>query len=311
MTNNTVPRTHAPLIQLAVKAALGAQTFGPAIELEHNTGPRITTDLYDLTGDPSTPLIPGKQGELNAAKETLKTARQTARAAKSAGKEFCRQGIALLKPTLGNIYNSEWETAGFLARSLAAPKEPVPMLLQFRQYFERFPAKENASLNLTAAQAQAKLVAIQAAELAASTAEADYVDAKKLRDGSQRRLFERMSDLRSELEQLIDPDDGRWYEFGFNRPVDGVMPVPVTGVIVTPLAPGTVSLAWDLSTRALNYRVVWRIAGGSAPENEIGLFSDRKCTITGLPSATSVVIGVSARNGAGETAPTEVTLTAP
>jgi hypothetical protein len=41
---------------------------------------------------------------------------------------------------------------------------------------------------------------------------------------------------------------------------------------------------------------------------EVGLFSDRTVIIGGLPSGTSVIVSVTARNPAGETLPTNATI---
>lgn len=310
-TSNAIPHAQAPLVQHGLRALAGAEAHEAAIELEHNTSVEIAANQYDLTGNPATPLVPGKQAVFNAKKEALKTANAAANAARIAGRDFCRQAVNLLKPVLGTTYNSNWEVAGFLGGSLEVPRHPVPMLLQVRQYFERFPARENAPLNLTAVQAQAKVAAIQAAELGVATAKSERITAKKARDDAQDALFHRLSDLRSELEQLLEDDDGRWYEFGFHRPIDGRMPEPVSDIVLTVLAPGVVGVTWANARRAHNYRVQWRVAGGSSETTEVGLFNDRQCTIGGLPLATTVAILVSSRNAAGETVPTEAQIALP
>jgi hypothetical protein len=304
---NSIPQPQAPLIQLSVKARAAAEAIGPEIDLQHNKGTDIAADLHDVTGDPANPSEPGKQAQYNTSKESLKAARAAARQATQAGQEFCRQGIALLKSVLGTSYGSAWNAAGFLARSLQVPRHPVPMLLEFRQYFERHAAHENAPLNLTAVQAQATLTAIQAADLAVASAKAASVRAKKLRDEAVRNLYRRMSNLRKELEQVLEDDDGRWYEFGFHRPIDGRIPEPVSEIAVTPLAPGVASVAWDPSTRAQNYRVKWFVDDGDdSPITEVGLFTDRQCTLTGLPARSTIVVTITSRNAAGEASPTEV-----
>ena len=311
INSHAIPRPQAPLTKLGLRALSGAEAHGAAIDLEHNTSVEIAADQFDLTGNPATPLVPGKQAIYNAKKEALKTAYTVANAARNAGREFCRQSINLLKGVLGTTYNSNWEVAGFLGGSLEVPRHPVPMLLQVRQYFERFPARENAPLNLTAAQAQAKVAAIQAAELGVATAKSERIAAKTARDAAQDALFNRLSDLRGELEQLLEDDDGRWYKFGFHRPIDGRMPEPVSDIVLTVLAPGVLSVTWATARRAQSYRVQWRVAGGSSETTEIGLFYDRQCTIGGLPAATTVAILISGRNAAGETAPTEQTILMP
>ena len=75
------------------------------------------------------------------------------------------------------------------------------------------------------------------------------------------------------------------------------------------MAPGQPVVQWGLSSLAENYRVTWRLSGSAAEPTEVGLFADRQCSIMGLPSGTSIIVGVSARNDSGETAPTEAAIT--
>src|SRR5688572_1820703 len=77
-----VPKTYTGLVDLAVIAQAGAVVLGETIELEHNTSDLIEADLYDLTGNPATPLIPGKQAVLNSCKQALKNAITAAQLAK-------------------------------------------------------------------------------------------------------------------------------------------------------------------------------------------------------------------------------------
>src|SRR5687767_9138001 len=107
-TTNSIPYGINATISFGVKALTGAQTHGDDVDLQHNTAPKIATDVYDLIGDPATPLVPGKQDLLNAARAAVKTAYTNAGNAVKAGREYCRLGLALLKPTLGTRHNALW-----------------------------------------------------------------------------------------------------------------------------------------------------------------------------------------------------------
>jgi hypothetical protein len=311
MITNKIPTTIPEIVSLGVKALAGAQAYGDDVDLGQNTAPKIAADLYDLTGDPATPLVPGKQDLLNAARAAVTTAYANAGNAVKAGREYCRLGLALLKPTLGTRHNALWTNAGFLTPSLALPNDPVPMLMAFRQYFVANPTKENAPTNITAANAQTLLAAVQGTTLALATARDGRRDALAARDGSKRNLQTRLSGLRSELDQLLDDDDGRWEQFGFRRPADGSMPLPVPDLVLTPGGAGIVLAQWGLASLADNYRVSWRIAGSADEPNEIGLFTERQATLTALPSGANIVVLVTARNESGETVPTEAAIVVP
>jgi hypothetical protein len=304
--SNRIPQSQSALLALGVKARTGAAAHAGDVPLVHNSHVEIGADLHALIGDPATPEQSGLLGAYSAAKEALVAASDAAKVANKAGMEFCRQAIALLKPHLGNVYNSAWETAGFMGRYLAAPRRPVPMLVQLRQYFERHPAHANASLQLTAAAATAHLNAIAAADLARSAAEGRRLEIKAERDRAVAKLYKRLSHLREELSLLLTKDDARWRDFGFHRPDDRRIPASVEEVAVTPIAPGVAIVEWNPPTLATNCRVSWRTNESGAEWNEVGLFTDPSCTITNLPTDTPIIIGISARNPSGETARTEI-----
>jgi hypothetical protein len=53
------------------------------------------------------------------------------------------------------------------------------------------------------------------------------------------------------------------------------------------------------------------VEGSSDEPVEVGLFSDLAVNLVGLPTGSTVVISVTARNNSGETLPTEVTVVVP
>lgn len=309
LKTNIVPVSVAPAISLGIHALTGAQSIGAAVGLEQNTAAKIAADLYDLTGDPATPLVPGKQAKHAAQKAAVKLAYSAASAAREAGIEYCRLAIGVLKPVLGNRWNTQWNAAGFIAPSLALPKDPVPMLVQFREYFNANPAREVVAINITSARAQLRLTEIQQAHMTLGQARTEQINRKGQRDFALRTLRSRLSGLRSELDQLLSDEDGRWYDFGFRRPADGQLPDDVMGLVLTAGGPGIVLASWDSAALAENYRVTWRPSSSTDPGTEVGLFTETECALTDLPSGVPLVIGVSARNGSGETTPVEAAIT--
>jgi hypothetical protein len=121
------------------------------------------------------------------------------------------------------------------------------------------------------------------------------------RDEAIRKLRRRLSALRNELTLLLGVDDPRWYQFGFSRPADGRIPAIVEGVEITSSGAGTLLVRWEAASLAENYRVTRQIQGVDLQPVDVDLFSDLLAIVTGLPSGATVIIRVSARNGAGET----------
>ena len=301
---NTIPRPLAAVITLARKAFAGAVKSGPATGLAQNTPEKIGAELHDVIGNAATPEILGKQARYAAQLVAVKAAYAEKAGAIRAGREFCRLAISLLRPTLGNGWNTAWQAAGFHLPSLALPAQPVAILTALRAYFRANPARENAQANITAAAAEAAAAAIDAATLAVATERRALVLQKAQRDRALKTLRQRLSGLRAELEQLLDDDSGQWYEFGFRRPADGRKPAPVSEVTVAVAAPGVVLAQWEAAPLAKDYRVTVKLSNGE-PVAETLWLADRQATLTGVPTGESVVVGVIARNLHGETRPTE------
>ena len=306
---NTIPYPQAAVITLGRNAYAGALSVGAAVLLAQNTAPKIAADLYDYIGDPATPLVPGKLARYAAQVVAVKDAHAAKREAIDAGREFCRLAINLLRPVLGNEWNTAWQAAGFHLPSLRLPAQPAALLTTLRAYFAANPTRENSTAGITAAAAEAAAEAIDAAILAVGAAKAARVLRKAERDASFKKLRGRLSGLRGELEQLLEDNDGRWYEFGFQRPADGSKPGPVTGLVLLPVGSGTVIATWEASARALDYRVTWKPTASSDPATEVGLIAETQATLTSLPAGVPVTVAVSARNSSGETAPTEAAVT--
>ena len=308
---NSIPYPQTGLIILGRNAHAGALSIGAEVNLAQNTAPKIGLDLHDFIGDPATPLVPGKQALYAAQKVAVKEAYAARNVAITAGREFCRLAINLLRPVLGNQWNTAWQAAGFHLPSLALPSQPVALLGALRAYFGTHAAHENALAGITAAAAEAAADAIDAAILAVGMAKSLLVQRKAERDASLKKLRARLSGLRAELDQLLEDDDGRWELFGFRRPAGGSMPQAVPDLVLNPGGEGIVLVQWGLASQAESYRVSWRVAGDPTEPTELGLFTERQCALRGLPSGQNIVVLVTARNDSGESAPTEAAILVP
>ena len=313
MTTRIIPSSPLALAAFAARSLSGAQVLGLILNLAQNTAAKISTDYVDFVGEPGpNPTIRGKDAEWQLKREALKTAQAALRAARQDLREFWSGAVDLLKHHLGRTWNPAWEAAGFSGFTLSTSKgDPLPVVLRIRAYLRDHAAHENAALNITAAQADVHIEAVQAAVQGVDAATVASKVATAERKASMKRLRKRLTGLREELNQLLAPDDARWYEFGFSRPVDQRAPEEVTGLIVTPGQPGQVIVQHAASSRALDYRVSWKPQVSSGEPTEVGLFADLAVTLSGLPRGTSIVVSVTARNAAGETQPSEVAVVVP
>jgi hypothetical protein len=312
MTIRAIPKTIPALVKACARALAGAQSSGATLGVAQNTATKIATDYHDYVGVPGSTTELGKRGVLNDKRDGVKVAREARHAAIAAGREFCAGAIDRLKPHLGRVWNAAWMTAGFTRGTLEVPRSnPLSLLLQLREYLRANPAREIASESFTAAQADTLAVAAETTEAALDAAITARRQAAQQSDAAIRQMGRRLSGLREELDRLLAPDDMRWHEFGFSRPVDSKMPEPVTGLVVTPGLPGQVLVQHAASARALDYRVSWTPQVSGGVPTEVGLFADLAVTLSGLPSGLTVVVSVTARNAAGETQPAFVTIVVP
>ena len=295
------------------RSLAGAQALAVILALAQNTAARILADRIDLVGEPgAAPVIRGKEAEWQLAGETLKTAQGALRTTKKEARDFWADAVDLLKHHLGRTWNPAWEAAGFTRGTLSTAKgDPEPMLLRIRNYLRDHAAHENAPLNVTAAQADARIAALQTAVHAVDAAKTAHKQASAARAASAKRLRARLTGLRGELDQILADDDMRWYEFGFSRPIDTKAPAPVTGLVATAGLPGQVLVQHAASARAIDYRVSWKAQNASGDPTVVGLFADLAVTLSDLPSGTTVVVSVTARNASGETQPANVTILVP
>ena len=312
MNTQAIPKNQPALIAFSARALAGLQVLGPILSIAQNTAPRFATDHYDLVGEPGPAGNPGKQAVLNTKRHAVTVAQAARREALETGRKFCSDAVDLLKPHLGRTWNALWQVAGFSRFSIAtATAHPYPVLLELRNFFRANPARENVPDGITADLADAKATAIQAAEQAVDAAKSARTNAAAARDAAVRQLQRRLRGLREELDLILSDTDHRWYDFGFSRPIDSRLPDPVTELIATPGLPGSVLVQYAPSTRALDYRVKWKVQGSTDDPIEVGLFADLAVNLAGLPTGSTIVISVTARNDSGETLPTEVTVVVP
>ena len=313
MIGNITPKSYDPIVQHLEDAADGAHTYGAAVGLVHNDEPDIRADLNALIGTPAgpggvPPAVPGLKTLWNSSQAT-KTARTAAlRTACSNARLFARTCLRTLMPVLGESWNTLWKNAGFTAGSLAVPANPLTLLQQLRDYYGANPARETTvqGVACTAAACETSAKTITDAETASNQSNTDSGTAYTNYLNGLAAGRARLIGLRTELEQLLDDDDDRWYAFGFEKPSDPHTPETPANLTAVAGVPGskTVIADWDNARRADNYRLCAALkSDGSTVANEIPADSQFSLTLAALASGTVVVLTVTARDAAGESQP--------
>jgi hypothetical protein len=313
MLGNITPKSYDPIIQHLEDAADGAHTYGAAVRLAHNDEPDIRADLNALIGIPAgpdgvPPAVPGLKTLWNNA-QANKTAKTAAlRTACSNARLFARTCLRSLMPVLGESWNTLWKNAGFTSGSLAVPANPLTLLQQLRDFYGANPARETTvqGVACTAAACEAAAKTITAAETASNQSNTDSGTAYTNYLNGIAAGRARLIGLRTELEQLLDDDDDRWYAFGFEKPSDPHTPEVPANLTVVAGAPGShaVTADWDDARRADNYRLRAVLkSDGSEVANEITAESQLSLVLATLAAGTVVVLTVTARDAAGESQP--------
>ncbi len=299
MAENPIPTKYDSLIALAEDAADGASAHEGAIGLLQNTEAAIRADL----------------AALEAAQHDFQTARQTSisrttaqRTADSNGKAFIAAAKNVLKPALGEQWSTAWAPTGFTTSLETPSKLPARQTLlgALRDYLTANPTRENAPLNVTAAQATTLHTALSDARSAVKTGLVDRGKKKAARNVAQKALRKRLSGLVGELDQLLAGDDPIWLAFGLNMPDSDVTPDAPSDLELTFGGDGEVLVDWDDVAGADHYRVFKQEVGVDGDFVAAGSPSDSDFTIEGLTAGNTLRVRVSAVNGSLEGPASEV-----
>jgi hypothetical protein len=275
--------------------------------LVHNDETAIRADLAILIGKPAiggNPAEPGAKVLWNTAQANKSAKTAALRTAQSNARLYVRTCIRSLFPVLGETWNANWSTAGFIGGSLAVPVNPLPLLQQLRAYYAANPARESVvqGISCNAATCEATAQGLSDAESASNQSNTDSGIAQADYQGALKAARERLTGLRNELAQLIGDEDDRWYAFGFDKPSDPNSPETPANLVATAGAPGskTVIADWDDARRADSYRL--RVAT-KADNQEIAneIVADSQATLALNAAAGAVVLlTVTGRNSTGE-----------
>lgn len=296
MASNTLPNQTDKVLTLCEDMEDGLNNYGGAIGIMQNTVAVMSAARSAATIAQDAFLT------ARGAKPPLTTAQTIA---DSNAKAFIATARGVLANYLGSNYSQTWEASGFQNGSLAMPatvEERQALLTLLSVYFTSIPAQEAPPL-VTAARATTLTAALTNARNAVNGAQTLIGINKTARDAAVAALRKRMRGLIDELGTLLTDEDARWYAFGLNRPSDPETPGIPDSLVVTAGSPGVVYVDWADSRRADHYRVWKQIVGVDVDFISVATVTDSDATLTGLPTAATVNIQVTAVNNAGESMP--------
>ena len=309
MADNSISDSYDIVVDHLTIAIPGVVRYGAELNLLHSTADFLQGRLWALVGKPAgpngvPPAEPGLKSIWNDAKANQTNKARALAAVCGESRALVLACMGVLKPRLGQHWNTAWQTAGFLGGSLAIPLNPLTLLQQFRAYFAKHPTHEVPTLEplaVTAAACEAAVQAISAAQNAAKQSETDAGTAHADYLAGLAEARAALSGLRDEASRALADDDPRWLALGFHRPCDPATPPPPTGLKVTVGAPGSLLLVlqWLASKRATGYRVRVALAADNSFLAEV-LCEDCDAVVPNLPAGVEVIVTVAARNSTGE-----------
>ncbi len=298
MATNRIPKKSVELLNLAEHSADALHLHETAIGIKQNTEAAIRPDLAKAREASS--AYRAALGENKVFAAALAEADDNAKA-------FIATSKSLLFCHLGSRWSPEWVTTGFPNNSLAVPTTTAArqsLLASLRDYFNANAAHQNEPLQITARRADELFMALKNAGSQLNDSNKAVTETKAALGEAEANLRIRMSGLVSELKQLIEDDDPRWYAFGLKRPADAEKPDIPDAPVLTPGVPGTVHVSWTATPRATRYRVYKKEAHDAGYLHAITAI-DPEATVSGLEPAGTVQIQVSAANEAGESSPSD------
>lgn len=304
---DSLRNTFGPLLEATTGFIAALTEHGERIGLRQATLEKFVAAKTALAGGPgvagSESLYDGAVSDRDAKRKVLEDVTRQART-------LARLTVDVLRPHYGAVHSSQWQIVG-LTRSLAIPKNPYATLVSLTSYFREHPEHAVPDLNVTPEQLELMSERLADARHSVGSAKSKAKTLMQQRDRDRSALYRLAVNLRKELSIVLPEDSADWYHFQFRRPVDGRMPMPVQDLKVMSVLPGQAQVTWSPSPRAKRYRLEWQpLAEGSNPVS-VGLVTETHFYLEGLPTDQPIIVRVSARNGAGETAPAEVQLSAP
>ncbi len=299
MAGNPLPDNPNQIFALSEDMADGLHKNETALNIKQNTEAAMRAEIATARAGTSA---------YNTAKSNKKTLTATLRIADSNARAFLKAARAVLTQRYGNHWTQNWEATGWPDRSTAVPSsQPKRMQLcaSLKTYFTDNPTHENAPLAVTAANAGTLLTAISNARDACNSGLTLAGQKRADRDAAMENLKARMRGLIHELNQVLDPLDPRWDEFGLDQPGLPDRPDVPENLIITTGAPGVVLADWTDARRANHYRVFIQVVGVDEEFRHLFNCDDSDATIPGLPAGKTVKVCVSAANDAGESQPSE------
>lgn len=294
MASNPTPDPISELIAAGEDLYDGLLQHAVTVGIKQNTPADFRADLDALIAT---------QNALVAAEGLEPAAYAALRSADSNGKGFIARAIKVLSISLGNAWSGEWAATGLPDQTVGIPStqdKRFTALGGLAAYFTANPGKENAPLDISAAIATALHTAVSNARQGVGNAMKLTKEKLLARNLAREAFRQRFRGTINELEQKLDAEDPKWYDFGLNRPADPAQPGQPASVQVTALGQGRLLIQIDGARRANSFNYYKQVIGVDAQPVKLLNTQGTQHTAENLPAGATVQITVTGVNDAGE-----------
>ncbi len=294
MASNPTPDRYDELVASGEDLISGLLEHETELEITKNTAAATQADLTALTNAHTAfKAAEGAQVAPNAA----------LRSADSNAKGFIAKTLNVLRISLGTKWSDAWAPTGLPDNAVAIPGTQAARytaLNGLKNYFTANPGKQNADLGVTAAAATTFHTALGDARTAADNAKTAAKTANIALQNAKAKFSKRFRDVIEELDDELDKEDPRWYDFGLNRPADPKTPGVTTGVDATALGEARALVTLLSARRANSFNYYKQEQGVDEAPVKLGNFPDTQRTFEGLPVGATITFTVRGVNDAGE-----------
>ncbi|MCX6898607.1 MAG: hypothetical protein NT105_07905 [Verrucomicrobia bacterium] len=299
MAANITPRNRELLFAEAIGLAGGLKEFGTAlgITLTNEKEMRAAADRLVTT-----------ESEAGKAKLAFREAARAVQRADADAAKFLAAARAVLTIFLGKRWSAHWEPTGFPDQSTKVPRtqnKRRELCASLQLYFASQPAHEITAAGVTAAEADARHKALQAAHAVLGRTTTALGQSLKARDDAKQKLRRLVYAVKDHLKMYLPADDPRWNSFHLNHPATRTRPDPVGVVTLTQSGPGALRASWRRARRATRYRPLVQVVGVDTEPIPRNTVHDLFATLDGFTAGQTVRVQIIAANEAGEAKPSE------
>ncbi len=301
MASNPTPDPLDELIAAGEDMCDGLNQHAVALEITQNTFAKTRADLDALLA--AVDAQSAAEGAQPAAYNALRTA-------DSNGKGFIAAFVKVASITLGNDWTDDWLATGLPDNTVGVPTtqdKRFAALTGIKAYLLANPTMEvtTPKVTVTAALAGTLYTAISTARNGVNNALKLTKTKVLAKDAAEAAFRKRYRGVIKELEDILEDEDPKWYDFGLSRPADPAQPGQPANVHATGLGSARVLVQIDGARRANSFNYYKKVVNVDPEPVKLLNSPGKQQTFENLPVGATIEFTVTGVNDAGEGQPSE------